>query len=430
MKSFDEQFSQSVKNAFGGYNADALSDEGWKAYAKKYGKTSRFTFAIPMWAKAASVAIIIAVGAYTSFEFAKRGDKIQNIAYAPTANELKSTEKIDTTPIDIATDKTEQKSNSTHERNDRVAESKVSLSKSMVEEIAKSTEDEVDITQTLTSIDLITPTSSEESFGEGEQIAFHQVTEETIQIDVSKIDSKENPITLPMGFIVDTEIKPSDKTTFSAGVTGMLAVVESMLSSSAGMAVGFYAEHKLTDKLAIRPGLAVAKHAFGLDSQRLMNNSPSLSHDELSPTIVSTASNISIVAMEIPVNLVLTIFKRKDRNIYISAGASSMLYLDQQFSGTFQETMSGEYFDSATGTWNENYSSVTVEIENQYSAFSHTDLFGLANLSLGIAFPMGSNSLMLVEPFIQLPTTRLTSSNLHMGFGGVMLRYQFGKKGM
>jgi hypothetical protein len=429
MKSFDEQFSQSVKNAFEGYNADALADEGWKAYAKKYGKSSRYSLVIPIWAKAASVAIIIAAGAYVTNEFAKMGENSQIVVSVPVVHEQETAEESSISKAEIESEVTDNQSNIKSTKDDRLAKSRIPSPKHSIEEIAEPIESTIDTAQWLAKADVIPSTEFLATVDDEIQQKIIDTIEEPTPNDVVAVNTKET-LSMPIDFMAEMDKTPKGGTVYSAGVSGMLAVVESMLSSSAGVAVGFYAEHRINDLLAIRPGLAVAKHTYGLDGQRLMEYSPTLSHDESSNRIVSNASDISIVAMEVPINLVFTLVKRKDRNIYLSAGASSMLYLDQQFSGTYQQAMTGEYFDSATGTWNENQSSVTVEVINQYSAFSRTDLFGLANLSVGFAFPMASNSTMLIEPFIQLPTTKLTSSNLQMGFGGVMLRYQFGKKGM
>jgi hypothetical protein len=143
--------------------------------------------------------------------------------------------------------------------------------------------------------------------------------------------------------------------------------------------------------------------------------------------VVSYSTNLDIVAMEVPINFVFTISERQKRNLFVSAGVSTMVYLSQRFSGSYQNVYTQEVYDSATGETSLESNYTNIEVENEYEAFSRVDYFGLANLSAGYSFPLGKSSSMQIEPFVQLPTHNLTSNNLRIRFGGLSLKYRFGK---
>jgi hypothetical protein len=215
-----------------------------------------------------------------------------------------------------------------------------------------------------------------------------------------------------------------------AGLSGMVAHVENFVSDAPGVSVGLYAERKLADNIAIRPGLAIARHSYGLQS---LSNSQ-LAFDSTDPnlngydgSIVSTENHMDIVAMELPINFVLTILERRKSSLFLSAGTSSMIYLNQRFTGTVNSRYVSQYFDTATGLMYYDSSVSTTQKETEYSAFSRIDLFGLANLSAGYIFPFGKNSNMLIEPFIQLPMGNITSNNLRIRYGGLSIKFEFGK---
>jgi hypothetical protein len=59
--------------------------------------------------------------------------------------------------------------------------------------------------------------------------------------------------------------------------------------------------------------------------------------------------------------------------------------------------------------------------------FSHADHLGLANISAGYLMPFGKKNSMLIEPFLQLPISELTSRNVKIRYGGVSMKLTFGR---
>jgi hypothetical protein len=68
MKQFDETFRQQAEKAFSGYNADHLADAGWNSFVSKQKRKGLFAIAIPLWAKAASIALLILGGSYITYK--------------------------------------------------------------------------------------------------------------------------------------------------------------------------------------------------------------------------------------------------------------------------------------------------------------------------------------------------------------------------
>ena len=102
-----------------------------------------------------------------------------------------------------------------------------------------------------------------------------------------------------------------------------------------------------------------------------------------------------------------------------------MVYLSQQFSGDYIGVFTNQRYEVASGALNEYSSTQAFDVEQEEKAFSHVDYFGLANLSAGYSFPLGKSS-MLIEPFVQLPMSDLTSLDLKIRYGGLSLKFRFG----
>ena len=62
MSKFDDIFSRKAKEAFDNYNADHLAGDGWDSFASKYGRQRRRALVIPLWARAASIIILVTTG--------------------------------------------------------------------------------------------------------------------------------------------------------------------------------------------------------------------------------------------------------------------------------------------------------------------------------------------------------------------------------
>lgn len=145
----------------------------------------------------------------------------------------------------------------------------------------------------------------------------------------------------------------------------------------------------------------------------------------LSGTTTSYEADIDVVSMEIPVNFLFSIRKRTRTSLFVSTGASTVFYLNQRMTGSFDNTYTKTLYDAYTGATSYESVTTTARIESEQEFLTRVDLMGLANFSAGYSFPFSKTSNLLLEPFIQLPLKDLTSLNLRIRYGGISMKLQF-----
>jgi hypothetical protein len=425
MKQFDKDFSGRVKEAFGSYNADHLANAGWEAFVQKQNKSRGFLGLLPIWAKAASIAILLSLGSYMAFrafqpnfqgeELVER--KVREVLQAIPANKPEEQKSI---PVPYVPKSTSQPSVALSKGDDKVlVENKHHNQLAVQDSLDEQEPDTLLLAEANNSID------------EGVDLKAIQQKDHLDELDSKAVGDEYASTTYTMQQLVEpmAQAPRIQRTRIAAGLSGMVAAVENLISDAPGVSVGLYTEHKLSNKIYIRPGLALAKHSYGLqtltsgNSDLMYDALPTASNNEYSSEAVLFENHLYLVAMEIPINFVFKIHERHNSNFFVSAGASSLVYLSQKFTGTSRHSEKLIDFSSGAYYLDSNTTS-SVEVSNEYSAFSRLDFFGLLNLSAGYTFPFTDKSTMSVEPFVQLPLGPLTSNEMRMGFGGVSLKIQ------
>ena len=425
MKQFDKDFSDRVKEAFGSYNADHLANVGWEAFVQKQNKSRGFLALLPIWAKAASVAIVLSLGSYMGYRAFQPNlqdnelveSQVREVLQAIPANKPEEQKSI---PVPYVPKSTSQPSVALSKGDDKVlVENKHQNRLAVLDSVDEKEPDTLLLAEANKPI---------EEVAELERIRQQYQTSEMDSTSLSNefvsTSHKMQPIVEPLAQAPRTQ-----RTRIAAGLSGMVAAVENLISDAPGVSVGLYTEHKLSNKIYIRPGLALAKHSYGLqtltsgNSDLMYDALPTASNNEYSSEAVLFENHLDLVAMEIPINFVFKIHERQNSNFFISAGASSLVYLSQKFTGTSRHSEMLIDFSSGAYYLDSNTTS-SVEVSNEYSAFSRLDFFGLLNLSAGYTFPFTDKSTISVEPFVQLPLGPLTSNEMRMGFGGVSLKIQ------
>ncbi len=423
MKQFDEIFRKNVKKAFSSYNADHLAEEGWNSFVAGRKGRRRITAVIPLWTRAASAAIIIGIGMFIAYKISDR-NMTQEILSEIKPDVTKEEKLIQYKEADKAilpvvvsvedpVNKESQVKMTVAEFHQPSAESD-SLPELTLLKNEKIIPDDIAESRLLKRADL--PVLPET----GAPAEFPEDTKpEGLQTEDIMPEKEEHG-----------QEKSHGRRTLLAGFSGLLAQSGGTASPASGLSVGFYLDQKLTRKISFRPGLALAVHSFGLEDWNGIsefNYSVPL-YDGTSGRPDSYNGHLDMLAMELPLNFVFRIIEKERSGVYLSAGASTLIYISQRFTGNFVN----EYTKGSTNTMTGEYSSETrystVEVENDYAAFSHADFFGLANLSAGYSFPYGKTGTLLIEPFIQLPINDLTSLDLRVRYGGVSMKLQFGKQ--
>lgn len=412
MKQFDDKFSRRAKEAFDNYNADHLAGEGWNSYVQKYGKKRSLVLFIPLWAKVASIAVILTIGVlYINRITHRNADETANQLTKenrseltkPAINEQVTTEDnliiADSDPVSEVTIRNAGQTSFSNVEN---INSEVSeLTGSLLIDTVKAVETSADMNLSVNPI-------------------------ETRLVDDPDVKLKLNP---KEAHPVLADI-PREKrtTTIMTGLSGMMARIDNTASTAQGVSFGFYVEQQLTRRISVRPGLAMAKHNYGMEStsggsMALDYAAPEL--NGLSGTTTSYEANIEVLSMEIPVNFVFSLRKRSGGYLFVTTGASTVIYLNQHLSGNFNNTYIRSTVDVATGGVSYESKTTSVKIETEQESLTHVDFLGLANFSAGYSIPFGKNSHLLFEPFVQLPLKDLTSLNLRIRYGGLSMKVQF-----
>lgn len=409
MKQFDKIFREQAERAFSTYNADHMAEEGWKSFVSKQKGKRRFAIVIPLWAKAASVAVLVSVGGLFLYQ------TLQDQTEIVSSLEQSGSKPDNDTRIPVGSDQVRSESQPLSEK--RVVDNppvKLSAQKIAVSEalIIKDTEVKSEMLSSLQ--DSVGPV---DETANGEYIAEYDAGADVIK-EIPVIDMAD-------------ETQSGKKTSIIAGLSGMMSSIEDLMVNSPGVSVGFYLEHKITGRLSVRPGLALAKHSYGSadGSAGAVFMKSSTSSGNMTAHVDSYENQFDMVTMEVPLNLVYTIMERGKSSLFVSAGASTMIYLDQSFSSSFTNVFREQKLDAATGNAYYATSSQEVMVESDEKAFSHVDYFGLANLSAGYSMPLRKGGSMLLEPFLQLPVSDLTSFNVRIRYGGLSLKFRFGKEG-
>ena len=432
MNKFDDIFSRKAKEAFDNYNADHLADKGWNSFSGKYGRRRSRAILIPLWARAASIAILVTAGVLLTARLNNRkaGETVNQIAQETgieQADSLMNKEDsasyvpgisagkpviIAANPEISATAETTGATSSIHDATSEAAEVKPSIQT---------------VTQELTARAQEPPSDQPASA--------HGISD--------GLTSAASPVKIRLADMADAGLKlkpgeapklygdiPREKltTTIMTGLSGMMATVGNATSASQGVSIGFYVEQQLTRRISVRPGLAMARHNYSVESMsggslNMAYAAPELNGMAATATIYD--ADMDVVSMEVPVNFVFSLRKRARSNLFVTTGASTVIYLSQNLSGSFYNTYTRSVIDNYTG--NVSYESMTtsVEIESEQETLNRVDLLGLANFSAGYSFPFSGTSQLLFEPFVQMPIRDLTSLNLRIWYGGLSMKIRF-----
>ncbi|MZQ78330.1 MAG: outer membrane beta-barrel protein [Bacteroidales bacterium] len=458
MSKFDDIFSRKAKEAFENYNADHLAGDGWDSFASRYGKQRRRTIVFPLWARAASIIILVTAGVLFMNRFISRnpgeptgltaqqsGNEMSDSTEAQTDTNAVETVTTASVPViadnELSTRETVTGAGQTGDGGRRVRQATDTGG------LDGLTPDTGNLASGQTG-DAQTRKTGNLAAGQSNEPAIAVVTESDKMDDIyAGVNLALNPIEIrltekadsrlnlpPVKVLDDYRAQPRQKmtTTLMTGLSGLMASIDNATTTAQGVSIGFYVERQLTRRISVRPGLAMAKHSYGMEgtpeevlagANTIMDYAaPEL--NGLSGTTSSYEADIDLLLMEVPVNFVFSLWRRAEKNFFISTGASTMLYLSQHMTGSFNNTYTKTMADSYGGT---TYATktTTVQVEREHHLLNRVDFLGLANFSAGYSMPFGRGTHLLLEPFVQLPVKDLTSMNLRIRYGGLSMKIQF-----
>jgi hypothetical protein len=486
MKNSDDIFSRKVKEAFDSYDADHLAEEGWNSFVRKQGRRRTRAIIIPLWARAASIIIMVTAGALFLHRLSQpdTGENTGRVAQE-SGNRKADTELTGKEPARDASGNSGTRSSVTAETADNTAATTMTAgaasgisapatqsagARSEVTSASARLTEQGSATNAVTTVAMdpvrtpeatgrqagrqlksdIEKTGSNAGETAGPILAETAVTGESLTARTliasgmsAGIGLPDTPVEIRLTDDADARLNlkprkqpgeylviPREKmtTTIMTGLSGMMASVENTTFTSQGVSIGFYVEQQLTRRISVRPGLAMAKYNYAV------GNTPggSASFDYAAPELdgmpaasTSYDADMDIVSMEVPVNFVFSLRKRSRSNLFVTTGASTVIYLSQHLTGSFNNTYTRTTVDSYSGNVIYETMTTSMQIESEQELFNRVDFLGLANFSAGYSMPFRKTSHLLLEPFVQLPIKDLTSMNLRIRYGGLSMKIQF-----
>lgn len=194
------------------------------------------------------------------------------------------------------------------------------------------------------------------------------------------------------------------------------------ISDGIGLSFGALRQWQLIPKVRLVTGGLLAWNQFSL-----VNSEMAQQVDRLSSTAgslnasIETETRYTTVALEIPVQGMLEVYRDGGRSLSVGAGLSSMVYLSEttvregiQYQGEVLAGPGGEYLVKSTVR--------SFENREEFAAFDRIDAGRLLNLS--VLYELGGvRRPVMVELFTKQPLGNLTSSEITFGMTGITVRY-------
>lgn len=208
---------------------------------------------------------------------------------------------------------------------------------------------------------------------------------------------------------------------------------------------GVMSEISLGKRLKLDVGVTFARQSIvpgqGQNVAMVMNSMPgSASADQLQQFTAPSsnrasafmAANVLVPAsptyelnfanLDIPINLKYKVMDNPQSGLYLISGISSMIYLSQSTSETYNISYVG--IAQANTLSSNQVQTLTTEISPQEGE-SNVDLGRMINLSFGYEYKLSNGTFLSVEPFYKLPLGNMTFVDQQFSIGGVNLRMNF-----
>jgi hypothetical protein len=175
---------------------------------------------------------------------------------------------------------------------------------------------------------------------------------------------------------------------------------------------GFLSELPITRNIGINTGVLVAGQSLNFPQQ--LSKPLTTSGRQLE------SASLSLLGLDIPLNLKYNFSSHKKQSFYFGLGVSSLLVLGENYTLTYSS-----FYTVGTQLI------TRQETVKQSGPAGGTMLWGqLMNLSFGMGYSLSPRWQLTVEPYLKLPLRTYTLDQLRLGSGGVQLqiRYRTGQK--
>ncbi len=201
------------------------------------------------------------------------------------------------------------------------------------------------------------------------------------------------------------------------------------------MGVGFTSDIKISKKIKLSTGVAIAQNSLNYINQPSSSTSLNLLYN--GATLVNTTLGVAnaynftnaqsaptikdynalLVGLDIPLNLKYEFNPSKSRS-YVIVGLSSGTFINESYTYNFN-TITRSYVGNSLFANQQQPESQTTKNSFNDFYFART-----LNISFGIGYPLGKNHL-IIEPFLKYPLAGLGTQQIHFGAGGINLKFDF-----
>nr|MBI1229313.1 outer membrane beta-barrel protein [Cytophagales bacterium] len=216
---------------------------------------------------------------------------------------------------------------------------------------------------------------------------------------------------------------------------GVMVSPQASSNTTGGMnlGAGVMSEISLSKRLKLDVGVNYARMSMepnrtqGMATEMSSYASPVQNMDMLairtSSNFIGSELRLNFASLDIPVNLKYRVLERKNADIFLITGLSSMVYLDQQATETFETN--SFFTNSADGL---SFAPSVQRFTSVYTpdgAGNSLDVGGMLNLSVGYEYNLSDGMFLSLEPFYKLPLGNLTFANQQFSIGGLNMRMNF-----
>ena len=221
----------------------------------------------------------------------------------------------------------------------------------------------------------------------------------------------------------------NDGSSFRWGLTAgsMMTFAEQQVASGMGFSGGLVTEWKALPRIKLSSGMLLAYQQFEVERMplRMISNQEIIAGLDYNGANAFGDHEYEFLALDIPLNVQFNLGETRRSQLFVSAGVSSLFYLQQKVSGYSSAFVTGQTYNPNTGEYQTFSQYSEVYLDDTYDILTRFDIARLLNLSFGYVIK-GDNHSTVIEPFIKYPLGTISTRELKMGMGGVTVKYRFG----
>lgn len=425
---FDKKISDRIKYVFDTYEDDS-SDAGWKELRKSFPGTEGKRRPLLYWISSAAAVALLSIGSWLYFNQDMQEQVVTKVTSPVPSKQLKAHQD------DISAEVMKHEEIITAEKSaDPVSHVvRASLPDRERNNTTGAENETLPVATTSSAPVILTAAESRDSTAilkdpvyaqadiRKKEAATAPAGDDYIKQQAERLASiKEVPT------VKKAEVRKDNKLSFGV-YAGSFVNYSDGSKTSMNTGVGLSSEFKITKKLKIATGIALAQNTLKYDklspqkSAEIYLSVPVSDEPQLTNSFIAKTSSLSytvngydasLLGLDIPVNIKYMFIEDK-KELYLVAGLSSNYFIDEAY--TYNYVNMGARIDGDTE-------------EKTTTKTSSFDFARMLNFSVGFGYPVGKQSKLSLEPFIKYPLGGLGAQDIRFGSAGLNLKLNFSTK--